>query len=281
MQVALYADSAPGPGQRSPTIGKDGRLLFSNSLTPTMKQGPAPEGGDYFDTVLPVDFNGGLWKAQFRICKADLLTRSERVAPLFALLTGAAGRLLIYALFYILFRSRRSAIEQRLMLDSVLDSVDAHVYMKDRNRRYLYINAMTAEAMGRPAEEVIGKLDREVLPQETADAYWEQDKQIFLDGKRLGGRVEQFTQPDGAVRQLWSIKVPIVHDGEVSAVIGLATDVTELHKLKAEADAASLAKSNFLANMSHEIRTPMNSIIGISHLALKSVAHPKQRDYLE
>ena len=33
--------------------------------------------------------------------------------------------------------------------------------------------------------------------------------------------------------------------------------------------------------MSHEIRTPINSIIGMSHLALKSVTNPKQRDYLE
>jgi CheY-like chemotaxis protein/HPt (histidine-containing phosphotransfer) domain-containing protein len=33
--------------------------------------------------------------------------------------------------------------------------------------------------------------------------------------------------------------------------------------------------------MSHEIRTPMNSIIGMAHLALKSVTHPKQRDYLQ
>jgi CheY-like chemotaxis protein/HPt (histidine-containing phosphotransfer) domain-containing protein len=67
----------------------------------------------------------------------------------------------------------------------------------------------------------------------------------------------------------------------VSAVIGLSTDVTELHNLRAQADAANLAKSNFLSNMSHEIRTPMNSIIGMAHLALKSVASPKQRDYLE
>jgi signal transduction histidine kinase len=67
----------------------------------------------------------------------------------------------------------------------------------------------------------------------------------------------------------------------VTAVIGLSTDVTELHELKEKADTANQAKSEFLSNMSHEIRTPMNSIIGMSHLALKSVNDPKQRDYLE
>jgi two-component system, sensor histidine kinase and response regulator len=73
----------------------------------------------------------------------------------------------------------------------------------------------------------------------------------------------------------------VLIDGEVRAVIGLSTDITELHRLKAEADAANRAKSNFLSNMSHEIRTPLNSIIGMSHLALRSAADPKLRDYLE
>ncbi|MNM72653.1 Aerobic respiration control sensor protein ArcB [compost metagenome] len=69
--------------------------------------------------------------------------------------------------------------------------------------------------------------------------------------------------------------------GPVTGLIGLSTDVTELHRLKEQADAASQAKSDFLSNMSHEIRTPMNSIIGMAHLALKSVADTRQRDYLQ
>ena len=273
MHVAVYADTSLDAEKRTLTIGKYDRLLFAEK--------GAPGAGQFLETVLPVDVNGSLWKAQFRIRQNDLLTRLERYAPLIALLTGFAGALLLCAYAYTLYRSRRSALEQRLLLDSVLDSVEAHVYMKDRDRRYLYINAMTAEAMGLPAEEVIGKLDREVFPQEKADAYWEQDKQIFIDGLRQGGHLVEFTRQDGDVRQLWSVKVPIIHHGEVGAVIGLSTDVTELHRLKAEAEAANRAKSNFLSNMSHEIRTPMNSIIGMSHLALKSAIEPKQRDYLE
>ena len=60
----------------------------------------------------------------------------------------------------------------------------------------------------------------------------------------------------------------------------LAQTVVELATAKAEADRANQAKSEFLANMSHEVRTPMNAILGLTHLALKTVLDTKQRNYL-
>ncbi|MFB9245600.1 CHASE domain-containing protein [Massilia antarctica] len=274
LRLALYADGSLDPERRTLALGRLDRLLYNDH------DKPAAGDGSHFDTVLPVDYNGNLWKAHFRIARADLYSRFDVLLAPLTFGIGFLVTLLAYAYFFTLYRTRRAAIEQRVLLDSVLNSIDAHVYMKDRERRYMYVNARTAEALGQPAEAIIGKRDTDVMTQELADFYWNQDARIFADGARHASQVE-FTRPDGEVRQLWTVKVPVLLDGEVSAVIGLSTDVTELHQLKAQADAANQAKSNFLSNMSHEIRTPMNSIIGMSHLALKTVANPKQRDYLE
>jgi signal transduction histidine kinase/DNA-binding response OmpR family regulator/purine-cytosine permease-like protein/HPt (histidine-containing phosphotransfer) domain-containing protein len=47
-----------------------------------------------------------------------------------------------------------------------------------------------------------------------------------------------------------------------------------------KAEDATQSKSDFLANMSHEIRTPMNAIIGMSHLAMKTMLDSKQHNYI-
>lgn len=48
----------------------------------------------------------------------------------------------------------------------VLDGIDVGVYMKGRDRRYLYINRSSAEALHRTPDDVIGRTDVEMLPPE-------------------------------------------------------------------------------------------------------------------
>ncbi|NYE59705.1 signal transduction histidine kinase/CheY-like chemotaxis protein/HPt (histidine-containing phosphotransfer) domain-containing protein [Duganella sp. 1224] len=280
VHLTLYADGSASADQRRLVIEAADRLLYSDTGTTAVMPPPAYPSGDYLETVLPIDFNGRLWKAYFQVRKDALLTGFDLYFPWIAALTGFAGMLLLYSYVFVLYVSRRRAIKQGLLLDTVLNNVDAYVYMKDQERRYLYVNARMAECLGKPVPEIVGRVDREVKPAADADADWALERPVLADGVKRSGEVH-FTGRDGAALHLWTVKVPVELGRGYSAVIGMATDVTALHQLKDEADAANQAKSDFLSNMSHEIRTPMNSIIGMAHLALKSVTHPKQRDYLQ
>ncbi|CDG82515.1 CHASE domain-containing protein [Janthinobacterium agaricidamnosum] len=284
VNLLLYAAAPGAPLAASGgglAIEPGDRLLFNDSkLRARAEPTSRGRGGEYFDALLPVDFNGSMWKAHFVMRKADLYTGYDLVFPWLALFGGMAGTLLVYACFFTLYASRRNAMKQRTLLDTVLDNIDANVYMKDGQRRYIYVNARMAAVMGLPVSGIIGKLDRELMSPQQADAAWRLDKRVLDECSKHTGE-EQYIDPAGQVHYLWTVKVPLADEYQVAGVIGLSTDVTELHALKEQADAASRAKSDFLSNMSHEIRTPLNSIIGMAHLALKSVSDPRQRDYLQ
>src|SRR5450830_30586 len=285
LHLALYAlPREAGPVNLSAdaelSLTPQDRLLYNDGKDLALAP-PQPGSDDaYFDQILPVEYQGGMWKAHFRIRKTDLYSNFDHYFPWLALLVGVAGTLLAYGYIYTLYRSRRYAIAQRALLDTVLDSVDAYVYMKDADLRYRYVNARAAHILGRTPEQVIGRQDGELMSGEMAAAVLNTERQMFDKGVKFVGE-ERFVDGQGKIHHLWSVKVPLGLPGPVTGVIGLSTDVTELHRLKEQADAASQAKSDFLSNMSHEIRTPMNSIIGMAHLALKSVADPRQRDYLQ
>ncbi|MDO8070688.1 CHASE domain-containing protein [Janthinobacterium sp. SUN176] len=280
LHLTLYSAADATPADGALRITPQDRLLFNDDgdLAATPPQ-PGSDA-DYFDQVLPVAYQGGLWKAHFRVRKAELYSPFDRYFPWLALAVGVAGTLLIYGYIFTLYRSRRNAVAQRTLLDTVLDSVDAYVYMKDADLRYRYVNARTAKILGRSVEQLIGRQDGELMLGDAAASVQRTERQVFDSGAKFVGE-ERFVDAQGQVHHLWSVKVPLGLPGPVTGLIGLSTDVTELHRLKEQADAASQAKSDFLSNMSHEIRTPMNSIIGMAHLALKSVADARQRDYLQ
>lgn len=121
--------------------------------------------------------------------------------------------------------------EQKTLLNIVLDNVDAHIYMKDKQRTFQYVNKNVAELFGLPAEEIIGKAETEILPADIAEHFYQSDKKVFATGERQSIE-ESVIDDEGISHRYLSIKIPYRKGDDIVSLIGFSTEVTELYQLK-------------------------------------------------
>jgi PAS domain S-box-containing protein len=115
-----------------------------------------------------------------------------------------------------------------LLLQELIDSVPAHIFLKDRENRFLLVNRSLAEATGRSREEIVGRSAFDLFPGEHARRYFEDDLAVITSGEARVG----ISEPMETIRGTrWLITHKVPHrdpEGYVVGVIGVAMDVTEL-----------------------------------------------------
>ena len=121
--------------------------------------------------------------------------------------------------------------EQRYLLDTLLNNIDAHIYVKDCERTFLYVNTRVAELFGDKANNIIGKKDTEILPEEIAEHFNQSDKQVFATNQKQVIEETTYNEEGGTCHYI-STKVPFNRPNKLPALIGFSSDVTELFKLK-------------------------------------------------
>ncbi|MEO2279880.1 response regulator [Pseudoalteromonas pernae] len=176
--------------------------------------------------------------------------------------------------------AEKAAAESRHLLQTVIDNSPALIYLKDLEGKFILINNGFREVIGKDMADIIGSTAFELLSTELAQDFSEKDKWV-IDNKQTLQSEEHVQRLDGGFVDYISYRFPVENaEGEIIAIGGISTDITELVVAREHANQANAAKSDFLANMSHEIRTPMNAIIGMSHLALQTELNNKQRNYI-
>jgi PAS domain S-box-containing protein len=179
--------------------------------------------------------------------------------------------------------------EETSTLTAILDGTPDHLFVKDLNRRYTRLNKNMADYHKIKREDILGKTDAEafVIPLEVSSNLQAIEDKVFSE-KQLQISEEVIPTSDGRTLLFETIRTPLIHDGEVTGLVGMARDITqrkaaeeeakrasaESMRAYAEAENASQAKSRFIANMSHEIRTPMNAILGITEIILRNEELP-------
>ena len=149
-------------------------------------------------------------------------------------LYDSAGRVVgVQGIFWDVTERRRVESElasERDLLRALLDNIPDRIYFKDTASRFVRCSQSMAERLGMAdARQVIGKTDFDFHPKDQAQEFFDDEQRIMASRQPIINKLERQTDVTG--REIWAsvTKVPtIARSGEVTGLIGLSRDVTQL-----------------------------------------------------
>ena len=173
--------------------------------------------------------------------------------------------------------------EGRLKIyQDMVESAHDAIFFKDLESRYIVANSRALEAFGLPREEVIGKSDYEIMPDQKEAEKNIADDQLVFETRRAIEITEHMTGANGKEYWFDAIKVPQFDDkGNVTGLIGIARDITERKQMQEQLMVtARLASIGELASgIAHELNNPLTGVIGFAQLLLsRDIADDLKKD---
>jgi diguanylate cyclase (GGDEF)-like protein/PAS domain S-box-containing protein len=118
--------------------------------------------------------------------------------------------------------------ESERRLTTILDSVEACVYIKDRQHRYLYVNDKVSGLAGLKPDALLGESDNKLFDDETAAKLMHNDLRVLEMGERLVEEEITTLASTGEQRHFLSVKIPLRDaDNQIYALCGISSDISE------------------------------------------------------
>ena len=111
-------------------------------------------------------------------------------------------------------------------LQSLVESLPQRVLRKDRAGRFTFVNALFAQTLNRPANEILGRNDRDFFPPEMAEKFQADDNKVMTERQTMDF-IETYQGADGNPKWIQVVKTPLFDlNDEVNGVQIMFWDVS-------------------------------------------------------
>lgn len=156
--------------------------------------------------------------------------------------------------------------ESHAILRAIFEGTGDGIYLKDRQSRYLMINAAGASFVGKSIEEMVGKTPSEIMLPDMAEKIVADDQRVM--NSRQAQTFEDVITLAGLTSYYHSTKAPYFDaEGNVAGIIGISRDITT--QKRTEKFNQLLAKAGEILNSSLDYDTRLENV---AQLAVPSLA---------
>jgi PAS domain S-box-containing protein len=132
---------------------------------------------------------------------------------------------------------KSSELQNRMALKryrDVFHNLPQRIFVKDRDSHYLLCNDLYARDLQIQAEEIVGKQDSHLFPEEYARKTGALEKQIIESGK--AGEIEETLWLGGQEIIVQIVRVPLKdEEGQAAGILGVLWEITEKKRAEEEA----------------------------------------------
>jgi PAS domain S-box-containing protein len=133
--------------------------------------------------------------------------------------------------------SQNSLLENKQLLQSIIDNTSNPIFIKKINGEYLLVNKQFESLFQISNEDILGKTDHDFLPKEIADAYRNSDFEVVKALREL--KTEEIIQQADGPHTYIAVKFPLYDSkGRIYAIGGISTDISERKRLEESFKAA-------------------------------------------
>jgi len=120
---------------------------------------------------------------------------------------------------------------ERNLLRTLIDNLpNSHIFVKDRDSRFITTNTAHLKTLGVTSPEVIGKTDFDFFPEALAQKYYEDEQTVIQTGQPLVDIREPVIDYRGNRKWYLTTKVPLRNQQkEITGLVGISQDITN-HK---------------------------------------------------